>query len=443
MGNYKDTLTEVVEEFWRKKFPALTEREIKLKTETDLINDIVGIRRSGKTSLMLLTAKKLGKDRCVYINFENRKLFPLTPEYFNAVIELVYARRLLKRYKKIYLFFDEVQRIEGWEKWVRSIYDEFKGRIKIFVSGSTSRLTRSRFSNLLSGRHLTTTVFPLSFLEFLSFKGFRPKKPVIEEDRARIFEYLKEYISYGGFPEIVLNENKEELIESLMLDILNRDVIPNVVKRREVVEDLVYFLCSNSGNLLSFNRIAKMFKKTSVVTVERIFALLRDVFLLFDIPIFSYSVKDQLQYPRKILCVDSGFINNFGFKFSEDRGRMMENLVGIEILRRYGIGGKNKIFYWREYGKSEGREVDFLLKEGLKVKQLIQTTYASGRDEIERREIKSLLKASRELGCKNLLVITWDYEGEENLEGRRIRFLPLWKWLLKDKNFIQRNTKIL
>ena len=235
-------------------------------------------------------------------------------------------------------------------------------------------------------------------------------------------------------PTKILNHwlsNKEELIESLMLDILNRDVIPNVMKRKEIVEDLVYFLCSNSGKLFSFNRIARLFKKTSVVTIERIFNLLKDVFLFFDITIFSYSVKSQIQYPRKIVCVDSGFINNFGFKFSDDRGRMMENLVAVEFLRRYGVGGKTKVFYWKEYGKQEGKEVDFVIKEGLKIKQLVQVTYASGRDEVERREIKSLLKAGRELKCKNLLVITWDYEGEEEIENRKIKFVPLWKWLLK------------
>ncbi|MEM7818169.1 MAG: ATP-binding protein, partial [Candidatus Aenigmatarchaeota archaeon] len=410
MENYKDKLIESIEEFWRKELPILKEREVKIDLETELINDIIGVRRAGKTSAMLLTISKLGKERCIYLNFENRKLFPLTNKYFDAIVEFIYSRELLKKFGKIYLFLDEVQRINEWERYVRSIYDEFKGRIKIFISGSTSKLSASELSTLLSGRHITTYVFPLSFREFLGFKEFKIPSFYIEEDRARVLRFLKEYIEFGGFPEVVLSDKKEEILQTLMLDIINRDVLPRVVKRGEIVEDFVYFLCSNSGKLLSFNEMAKLFAKTSVLTVQKIFSLLKDVFLFFDFSIFSYSVKTQLLYPKKIICVDQGFINQFGFKFSEDRGRLMENLVGIELLRRYGLIGKTKVFYWKEYGKREGSEVDFVIKEGLEIKQLIQVTYASNKDEIEKREIKALLKASELLKCKDLLIITWDYE---------------------------------
>jgi predicted AAA+ superfamily ATPase len=427
MKNYKDKLTEIIEEFWRKELPILKERDIKVDLETELINDIIGVRRAGKSSLMLLTISKLGKERSVYINFENRKLLPLTEKYFDAIVELIYERDLLNKFEKLYLFLDEVQRIEGWEKYVRSIYDEFKGKIKIFISGSTSKLTASKLSYLLSGRHLTTYVFPLSFREFLGFKDFKIPKFFVEEDRAKIFGFLKEYIEFGGFPEVVLSSKKEEMLETLMLDIINRDVLPYVTKRKEVVEDFVYFLCSNSGKLLSFNKMAKLFTRVSVVTAQKIFELLRDVLLFFDFPFFSPTVKAQLQYPRKIVCVDSGFINQFGFKFSEDKGRLIENLVGIDLLRRFGVVGKTKIFYWKDYQQNE---VDFVLKEGLKVKQLVQVTYASSKDEIEKREVKALVKASDLLKCKDLLCITWDYEDEVKVKNKKIKFLPLWKWLL-------------
>jgi predicted AAA+ superfamily ATPase len=427
MKNYKDKLTEFVEEFWRKELPALKEREIKVDLETDLINDIIGVRRAGKSSLMILTIGKLGKEKSIYVNFENRKLLPLTEKYFDAIVELIYERDLLNKFERLYLFLDEVQRIEGWERYVRSIYDEFKGRIKIFISGSTSKLTASKLSYLLSGRHLTTYVFPLSFREFLSFKDFKIPKFFVEEDRAKVFGFLKEYVEFGGFPEVVLSSKKEEMLETLMLDIINRDVLPYVTKRKEVVEDFVYFLCSNSGKLLTFNKMAKLFARVSVVTTQKIFELLKDVLLFFDFPFFSPTVKAQLQYPRKIVCVDSGFINQFGFKFSEDKGRLIENLVGIELLRRFGLVGKTKIFYWKDYQQNE---VDFVIKEGLEIKQLIQVTYASSKDEIEKREIRALLKASELLKCKDLLIITWDYEDEIKANNKTIKCLPLWKWLL-------------
>ena len=127
----------------------------------------------------------------------------------------------------------------------------------------------------------------------------------------------------------------------------------------------------------------------------------------------------------KIYINDTGLASNL-ISFSSDTGKFMENLVFLE-LKKKELNNIFEIFYWKDY---QGREVDFVVKEGLKVKQLIQVTYASGRDEIEKREIRSILKASKELGCKNLLIITWDFEGEETLERQKVRFVPLWKWLL-------------
>ena len=172
MKYHKDKLTIYIAEEREKLIADIKNRETKLRIETDLINDIVGPRRAGKTSLMRLEMKKLiekiDKIRIIYINFESRKLYPLTPEYFNDIIEIIYEENSL-RSGKIYLFLDEIQRINGWEKYVRSIYDEFKGKIKIFISGSTSKLTKTNMSYLLSGRHLTSIVFPLSFREFVGY----------------------------------------------------------------------------------------------------------------------------------------------------------------------------------------------------------------------------------------------------------------------------------
>ena len=149
---------------------------------------------------------------------------------------------------------------------------------------------------------------------------------------------------------------------------------------------------------------------------------------MFLVKMFDYSLKKQEKAPRKIYCIDTGLVNAIGFRVSEDIGRLMENLVFIEFLKKF-----DQVFYWKEYGKAEGREVDFVIKEGLKVKQLIQVTYASERDEIEKREINSLLKAAEifKSSKPDLLVITWDYEGEEKFKGRKIKFTPLWKWLLR------------
>ena len=441
MENHKERLRMVIEEYWRKELPEAKARVMKLKLGSDLINDVIGPRRAGKTYLMFLTIKDLlesgvDKKATIYINFENRKLLHLTPEYFNYLIEFIYAKKLLDEYEKIFILLDEVQRVEDWEKYVRSIYDEFKGKIKIFVSGSTSKLTGSELSYLLTGRHLTSHVFPLSFCEFLLFNGFeygKGKEYLIEKDIAIIKEMLREYIMFGGFPEVVLAEsNKEELVQTLFSDIISRDILTKLRKNREIVEEIAYFLCSNICKLVSFSKLSGMLNtrgiKISVPTLEKYFSIMKEASLFFDITIFSYKVKDQLQYPRKIYTIDSGFANFSGFQFSEDAGRLMENLVAVELLRRkcQNQNPRIEIYYWKD---KQQREVDFVLKSGSKIEQLIQVTYASGEEEIELREKKALIKASEELNCDDLLVITWDYEAEEAFKGKRITFTPLWGWL--------------
>ncbi|MEK6952666.1 MAG: ATP-binding protein [Nanoarchaeota archaeon] len=435
MNNHKDKLMIYIDEERAKLVGDIKNREAKLKIETDLINDIVGPRRAGKTSLMKLEMRELtsniDKKRVIYINFENRKLYPLTPEYFNDIIQIIYEEEILKL-GKIYLFLDEIRRIKNWEKYVRSIYDEFKGKIKIFISGSTSKLTKTSMSYLLSGRHLTSIVFPLSFREFLYFNGINFEKPIIEEKEARIKKALKNYQTLGGFPEVVLTKN-DEIIEILFLDIINRDIAPNV-ENKEILEDVSYFLCSNSARLTSFSKLANLLKSRgisiSVPTLEKYFNLMKDAFLFFDNTIFSYKVKDQLQYPRKIYCIDNGFVNYFGFKFSEDAGRLMENSVAIQLYRISQQYPKTKIFYFKT---PLGEEVDFVVKDGLKIKQLIQVCYDMEDDDTKEREINALIKASKELKCNNLLVITNDKRGEETINKRKIKFVPLWRWLLEEK----------
>ncbi len=338
----------------------------------------------------------------------------------------------LLQYGKLFIFLDEVQRIGEWEKYIRSIYDEFKGKIKIFISGSTSKLTSSELSFLLTGRHLTTEVYPLSFREFLSFKNFTEKEFYIEHDIAQLKELLREYIEFGGFPEVVLlSSGKEELIQTLFTDIINRDILPGTRRKGEIVEDMAYFLCSNAGKLSSFSKLTGVLESTgikvSVPTFEKYFSIMKAAFLFFDITIYSYKVKDQMQYPRKIYCIDTGFVNFAGFKFSEDKGRLMENLVALELQRRKSENPLIDIFYWKD---EQGKEVDFVIREGIKVKQLIQVTFASEDNMIKKREISGLIKAAEEFDCNDLLVITWEYGGVDLMGEKKIVYLPLWKWLL-------------
>jgi predicted AAA+ superfamily ATPase len=428
-----EEIAQVIREYWEKGIPhRLYERELKLSLEKNFINDIVGPRRSGKTYLMFLTIKKLqetvDKEATIYINFENRKLMPLKEDYFNSIIEFAYAEELFKRYETIYLFLDEIQRIEGWEQYVRSIYDEFKEKIKIFVSGSSANLLSKEYSKLLTGRHLTTQVMPLSFREYLKFKDFilSDKKPT-EREEAKIKKYLIEYLQTGGFPDVVLGEDKETILSQLFIDIVSRYVLSRAgIRKENILDEFSYYLSSNVSNLLSFNNMNKYFTnrgvKISVPTLLNYFWHLKNAFLFFDSLIFSYKLKDQMQYPRKIYCVDNGITNLAGFKTSENFSRLYENTVAIELLRK-GFD----LFYWKARNQDE---VDFVIKKGTKVTQLIQVCYEMEAMDVKQREVKALNKAMETFNLKEGLVITDKIIGEQQINGRKIVYKPLWKWLI-------------
>lgn len=430
-------IKELIYNYWDAELPKVIERDIEVDVESDLINDFVGPRRAGKTYLMFGTIKKLlkkiDKKATVYLNFENRRLYPLSPEMFNQVISFLYQENLFEKHKRIYLFFDEIQRVEGWERFVRSIYDEFKGKVKIFVSGSSSNLLSKEYGKLLTGRHLTVSVFTLSFKEFLEFKGF--KLDILSEKKiAQIKKLFEEYLAFGGFPEVVLStkSEKENLLNQLFLDIISRDILARVgIRKERFLEDFAYYLCGNISNLLSFNKMRNHFSnrgiKISVPTLESYLNLTENAFLFFETLIFSYSIKSQLQYPRKIYCLDNGLANLIGFKFSENIGRIYENMVAIEFYRKYFNVPGAEIFYWKD---PKNREVDFVIKNKLNIRQLVQVCYKLD-DEIRDREIDSLIRASQELKCDNLMIISSDYEGNIKLKDKKLKFIPLWKWLIQ------------
>ena len=192
------------------------------------------------------------------------------------------------------------------------------------------------------------------------------------------------------------------------------------------MEELARYLISLFAREYTATKLKNLLGFRSTFTVQNYIKYLEESFLVFSLERFSFKVKEFLKVPRKVYCIDTGLINAISARSTEDIGRLMENLVAVELKKR-GFKENRELFYFKDKVR---REVDFVLKEDLKVKQLIQVTYASGRDEIERREIKALLEAGKELNCKNLLCITWDYEGEENIKNRKIVFVPLWKWLL-------------
>jgi predicted AAA+ superfamily ATPase len=237
-------------------------------------------------------------------------------------------------------------------------------------------------------------------------------------------------LGWGGFPEVVLSPSeprKRELLQRYFEDILMKDVVKRFgVKQVAKLENLASVLLANISTPQSFNKL-KQKTGLSLDSVERFCGFLESARLFFFLKKFDYSVGAQVLAPRKVFVSDHGFYSVKGFRFSENYGRVTENVAALELFRRRASNPRLEVFYWRDY---EGREVDFVVKEGAAVKQLVQVTAANSFDEVGGRETRSLLAASNELKCGNLLVLTKDLEGERRVKGTRVRFTPLWKWLL-------------
>lgn len=387
--------------------------QIKKLLSTDIALIITGVRRCGKSVL----AFTLGKDdKCGYVNFEDERL-SLDIKELNKVLEAVYS---LKGDVKL-LIFDEIQNIAGWEKFIsRLIPDK-----KIIITGSNARLLSKELATYLTGRHIDCSLFPFSFREFLSFKDFKPNI-YSTKDKAKIKNYLIEYLEKGGFP-LVYKLGKMFLLENYK-DIIERDVVQRYkIKYVKVLKDIAKYLISNVSNEISFNRLKNSFKIKSPHTVKNYISYLENAYLVFLVERFSFKLKEQSMAPKKVYCMDTGLVNAVGFKFSENKGNFIENLVAIELLRKLSFNKDLELYYWKDH---QQKEVDFILKQKKKIKQIIQVTNASSKIDIKKREIDSLIRASKELRCNNLLIITWDYDAEEKQSNKKIRFISLWKWLL-------------
>lgn len=384
---------------------------------------IKGVRRSGKSTLMLQHIRKSRweEKNTLVVNFEDPRFRNLNLELLEKIYE-VYQEELQPD-REHCVILDEVQEVEGWEKFARYLHEAKK--VQVFITGSSSKLLSDEYSTLLAGRHVDIEIFPLSFSEFLEFKGVSILSRIeVIKFRHRIKKLLDEYLEFGGFPKVVLiEEGKEELLNNYFRDILIKDVQRRFkVRETRKLEELAKYYLTNISTQQSFNRARKLLK-LSLDTVERYSKYFSVARLIFFVPKFSFSLKEQILNPKKVYCMDLGLRNIVSFKFSEEIGRIVENVVFLNLLFR---NRDKEIYYWKD---KQQREVDFVLKRGLKIEQLIQVTYVSSEEEIDVREERVLIKASEDLNCEDMLVITRDYEAEKELKGKRIMFMPLWKWL--------------
>jgi len=418
-GNYKDNSKERPEYL----------RKIRELVKTKEIVVVKGVRRSGKSTIIaqfirkLIEEKKVRAEDTLIVNFEDPRFYELNLSVFNQIYD-TYLEKM--QANPAYVVLDEVQEVDGWEKFARFLHEAKK--VNVIVTGSSSKLLSEEYSTLLSGRHVDSEVFPLSFREYLSFKGLSVESEVEKiKERYRIKGILREYMEYGGFPKVCLVDQREKrtILQSYFNDIVIKDVQRRFnVKEVDKLEQLAKYYLANTSTLHSFNKI-KNILNISLDSVERFSKYLSIARLFFFIPKFSFSLKEQILNPKKVYCIDVGLRNVVGFKFSSDIGKIAENIVFLSIIEKEA---ESNIFYW----KDAKHEVDFLIKgKRNKISSLIQVCWDVNKEETKKREVGSLIEASKEFGCNNLFVITEDYEKEETVSGKKIQFIPLWKWLLR------------
>jgi hypothetical protein len=386
----------------------------------DLINVVMGPRRAGKSFFAMHLVQGLG--RFGYVNFDDERLTRLQDyDALVAAVDSLYE-------KPQHLLLDEVQNLPQWELFVNRLQRQ---GLRLTITGSNAHLLSSELATHLTGRHVQIVLFPFSFSEYLSSLDH---ELTAHEKR----EALRSYAETGGYPEPLLKGlAHRDYLTTLLRSILYKDiVVRHRIRSPQGLEDLTTCLMSNVTQECSFTRLAQVTRFHSVHTVEKYLRHLEEAFLFFSVRRFSFKVREQVRSNRKVYCTDNGLVTSSSFRFSADLGKLYENLVAIALQRRR-LSGELDFYFWKG---PRNEEVDFVIKRDLRVAQLIQVSADVRDPKTWDREVRSLLKASAELRCADLLVLTENEEREEDVSWYgtqgRVRCVPLWKWLVASDEYL-------
>jgi len=421
--------------FWKEfDIPKALEREVKVDVNTDFIITITGSRRAGKTYFCFqlinqLFSEGISKENIFYINFEDNKLLGAESKDLDKLLEAFFELSQIDKKQKIYLFFDEIQTVKNWDSWTRTINDTRKD-IQVILTGSSSKLLSKEISTKLRGRVLNYEIFPLSFKEILNWKNVKYDLENVSYSKGRIElkKLFSLFVVNGGYPALISqNLQKESILQSyydsmIFKDILERYKVEDVNK----LKALANLLFESVSREMSYSKLANKLNsigfKISKNTVIEYLSYFEDAYLFFQNLKYEYSLAKQLGSIKKIYCIDNGLLNTVSFKFSDDFGKLLENLVFIELRRR-----NEQIYYFRK-----NYECDFLIVRKNKVSLAIQVTKELN-DDNKKREINGLLEVINEHKLKEGILLTEDQEDEKIIEGKKIRIIPVWKWLLTEK----------
>ena len=378
---------------------------------------ILGPRRCGKStfSFDILKNNKFG-----YVNFDDERL-NISSENLNDVLEAIYS---IEGDLDIILF-DEIQEVTGWEKFISRLIDE---KI-VMITGSNSKLSDRDLAKHITGRHINYNLLPFSFTEFLHYFGFKTEKYNVysTNKKAELINLLNKYIDLGGFP-LALKIGRDYLTD-LYHEIIERDIIQAYnIKLKSKLKELSRYIINNYSSEISYKKLGNILNISGNSTINNWISYFTDSYIFFVLERFSFKLKESIIAPKKVYVIDNGLINiNI---FDRNIGRLMENTVAVDLLKCKNYSHNNfEINYWKGYNN---KEIDFVVHKGMKVLKLINVTFSSSTEDIKEREINSLISGSIELNCDDLNIVTWDYESIKNYNGKPIKFIPLWKWLMED-----------
>lgn len=357
---------------------------------------VSGVRRCGKSTLLFQLMAGKYPD-AIFINFEDPRLYAFEERDFTRLDEVI------GQTGSTILLFDEPQIIPHWEQYVRHKLDE---GYRVIITGSNASLLSAELGTKLTGRHISKELFPFSFPEFISLRGIPASANAMDA-----------YLQTGGFPEYVKHPN-DDILQQLLEDILLRDIAVRYgIRDVRTLQQLAWYLISNTGTLVSGNRLKTLFDIKATSTIMDYFSYLEQAYLLFFVPRFSYSARKQLVNPKKVYAVDPGLIQANSASFSADMGRKLENSVFLHLRRQW-----KEIYYF-----SEKRECDFVVFQKGQIQAAIQVCYRLTPDNMD-REIQGLLEALKFFKLPEGLILTFDQDELFELEGCSIRCVPVWRW---------------
>ena len=416
--------------------PAMVEREFHPPKIPNKAYAVIGMRRTGKTYFLYQTMKHyleqgVDRSRLVYFNFEDERLAELTVKDLHWVADEYFAMFPDNRRDKVYFFFDEIQLIDGWEKFVRRLMDSEK--IQIYLSGSSAKMLSREISSSMRGRSVEVIVYPYSYREFLSSQKIEPPDSLVrvtKELRSRLEHQLLSYLTVGGFPEAqgLTNLDRHLLLQGYVNTVLFRDIVDRFnISNINILKILIRHLLRNSGSRFTVNKFFNDIKSQGIrvakTTLHEYLDYLQDAFLLHTIHIYTQSERKRMVNPVKPYAIDTGLAASFSMVREPEIGHLLENCIFVELCRRNA-----QVSY---LVTESGFEIDFVAQYPDGSVEVIQVSKDLSDPATRQREYRALSDMGSALPEARFLVINLSEEYTVNLAKLTVKAVPAWKWLLE------------